>query len=679
MKKHALLLILSCALGQAVAQNVDFNKDNFKQDKDGFREAKKKLDAGDDIFAATSKKTDDAYRKKNYRNAIAPYVDAYKFNPNSALLNYRLGVAYLFSDEKDKALPYLEKALKLNPAVDPELGFYLGRAYQVKLEWQKAVTEYRKYLATLPSGNHKTRMEVVNKSIRECLSGEKLEKKPLRVFFDNAGEQINSKYADLQPVISADETVMVFTSRRPADQEAKAKVDKEPNDDVYISYKVNGKWSTAKQLPEGINTEKNEAAMALSADGQRLIFSRDENGGNLFETVLKGNEWSKPEELGSEINTKDRESSAAYSYDGKTLFFVSDRPNGIGKGDIYFSTLDSKGNWGKAINAGPKLNTVYEEGHVFMMPDGKTLYFTSEGHSSMGGFDIFKSVLENGQWSEPENVGYPLNTPDDDSFISLSANGRYGYIASSRNEGGKIDQDIVRVTFIGDEKPVILSAEDDLVAFAETRVAQPVAMPVIESKTPKTILVQGVVLDARTQKPLEAKVELIDNVKKEVIATVTSNSVTGKYLIALPAGKNYSVSVQKNDFLVHSQNFNLPANTAFTKIEKEVKLQPLDAGSVWALQNVFFAEGQAVLLPESMYELETLVEVLKDKKSLKAEMIGYTGEQADQLLAGSRAKAVADFLASRGINAKRLSSKATEATSTNALSQGLVELKLTGK
>ncbi|MGV3539261.1 MAG: OmpA family protein [Rufibacter sp.] len=644
MTKYSLLLFLSLCAGQVLAQNVEFNKDNFKQDKDGFKEAKKKLDAGDEIFAATSKKTDDAYRRKNYRNAIAPYLQAYKFNPNSALLNYRLGVSYLFSEEKPKAAEYLEKARKLNPSVDPEVGYYLGRAYQVNLEWKRAAAEYKKYLSTLPTDKNKTRIEAVNKNIRECLSGEKLQKQPIRIFFDNLGDEINSKFADRQPLISADESVMVFSSRRPADQEAKAKVDKEPNDDLYISYKINGKWTLAKQLPQAINTEKNEVALALSPDGQRLIFSREDNEGDLFETVLKGNEWSKPEDLSKEINTNGRESAATYSYDGKTLFFVSERPNGIGKGDIYFSQQDAKGNWGKAQNAGPKINTIYEEGDVFLLPDGKTLYFSSEGHSSMGGFDLFKSVLENGQWSEPENLGFPLNTPDNDRFLTVSANGRSGYIASAQLDNSRGEADLYRITFIGAEKPVLLNTEDDLVASTALHVSHPVGMPTIDLKTPQNLLLQGVVLDAKTQKPVEATVELIDNAKKEIIATVAVNSVSGKFLVSLPAGKNYGIAVKKKDFLVYSENFQLPANMPFAKLEKNVKLQALDGGSTWALRNVFFEPGQAALLPESMVELDALVEVLKDEKSLKAEIAGYAGNQADQSVAESRAKAVVDFL-----------------------------------
>ncbi|WP_345161595.1 OmpA family protein [Nibribacter koreensis] len=660
MKKLALLLGCSLSVSLAMAQNVEFVKENFAQNKDGFKEAKKRLDEGNDIFAATSKKTDDTYRQKFYKDAVAPYLDAYALNPNNALLNYRLGVAYLFTDQKAKALPYLEKAKKLNPSVDPELSFYLARAYQMNMEWQKAVTDYKKYLATLSTDKGRAKVDVVNKYIRESLSGEKLEKKPVRVFFDKAGETINSRFADTQPVVNADETVMLFSSRRAVLAEGKTQPDKDKplQDDIYISTKVNGQWTPAKPLDKHINTDKNEVVVAISPDGQRFLFTGDENDGNLYECVLKGNEWSKPDELPKEINSSARESSATYSYDGKTLYFVSDRANGIGKGDIYFVVLDAKGNWGKAVSAGPKINTAYDEGAVFMLPDGKTLYFSSEGHNSMGGYDIFKSVLENGQWSEPENLGYPVNTPEDDKFLTLTANGRYGYMASSRLDKSQGESDIYRLTFIGAEKHMVLNTSDDLIASTSMQVPQPVSMPVLDLKTPQTILVQGIILDAKTKKPLEAKVEVIDNLRKEVVTTFTSNSATGHYLVTLPAGKNYGLAIKRDDYIFHSSHFNVPATAGFKQVNQPVQLQPLEAGGVLPLHNIFFEEGKAALLPEATYELKGLVALLNDKKSLRVEVAGLPQSQdATQSLAESRAKAVLDYLVANGINAKRLQSK----------------------
>ncbi|WP_207434353.1 OmpA family protein [Sabulibacter ruber] len=698
MKRYILTVACLLALGQAYAQqNVEFNKDNFKQNKDGFRDAKKKLDDGDAIFNA--KKVDDDYRRIHYRNAIPLYVAAHQFNPNSATLNFRLGVCYLFSDEKGKAAQHLETARKLNPAVSPELGFYLGRAYQVNLEWKKATAEFKKYLATLPTDKNKDKIQLVNQHIRECLSGEELQKNPVLVYLDNLGPELNSEGPEFNPVISADETVMVFTSLRQPQALQKAKKEKDEdkiekapvlNEDLFISTKVNGKWTPAQNMGPNINTDKFETAVGLSADGQRLILYREENNGDLFESSLKGEEWSKPEEL-KNINSNAHESSASYSYDGKTLYFVSNRPNGIGGHDIYSSVLDSKGEWSKPVNAGPDLNTPYDEGFVFLMPDGKTLYFSSQGHTSMGGFDIFKSVYENGKWTKPENVGFPINSPDDDYFLAVGASSRFGYFSSNRVEKCQKSSDLYRITFLGPEKPMVLNTEDDLLASISLQVPQPVQVKVQELKTPQSLLLSGTIKDAKTSAPTEAKIELIDNLKNEVIAVYSSNSQTGKYIISLPAGKNYGLAIRKDGNLLHSENFDLTSAHAFTKLQKDIQLKAVTSGSSVALRNVFFEPEQAKLKPESMNELNRLVEFLKDERSQKVEIAGFTdskGDAAEKLrLSESRAKAVVEYLISKGINAKRLQAKgfgAEQPIATNDTDEGRtlnqrVELKLLGK
>ncbi|WP_205503950.1 OmpA family protein [Rufibacter psychrotolerans] len=698
MKRHLLTVACLLVLGQAYAQqNVEFEKDNFKQNKDGFRDAKKKLDDGDEIFL--SKKVDEEYRRVHYRNAIAPYKAAHAFNPHSTTLNYRLGVCYLFSDEKAQAAQYLEAARKLNPAVHPDLGFYLGRAYQVNLDWKKATAEYKKYLATLPTDKNKEKIQVVNQHIRECLSGEQLQQKPILVHFDKLGPEINTDAPEYSPVISADETVMVFTSRRAPEatendkkKKEEEKTEKAPalHEDLFLSTKVNGQWTPAKNMGQNVNSDKFESAVSLSPDGQRLILYREDDNGDLFESRLKGGEWSKPEAL-KNLNSNAHEGSAAYSYDGKTVYFVSNRPNGIGKHDIYYSVMDSKGEWGKPVNAGPDLNTPYDEGFVFLLPDGKTLYFSSEGHSSMGGYDIFKSVYENGKWSKPENVGYPVNSPDDDYFLAVGASGRYGYLASNRLEKGQKSTDIFRVTFLGPEKPMVLNAEDDLLASMALRVPQPVQVPVQDLKTPQSLLLYGTIKDAKTNGPTEAKIELIDNLKNEVIATYSSNSQTGKYLLSLPAGKNYGVAIKKEGNLLHSENFDLTAAHAFRKVQKDIQLKAVATGSAVALRNIFFEPEQAKIKPESMPELNQLVEFLKDERSQKVEISGFTdnkGEAAQNLkLSESRAKAVVEYLISKGVNAKRLQAKgfgADQPVASNDTEEGRtqnqrIEVKLLGK
>ncbi|QNP50731.1 PD40 domain-containing protein [Hymenobacter qilianensis] len=260
-----------------------------------------------------------------------------------------------------------------------------------------------------------------------------MSKKPVRAFIDNAGPSINSPYADYSPVISADESVLMFTSRR--DNSTGEQTDPETGgffEDIYQSTRTGQKWTVARNLKEPINTDGHDATVGLAPDGQRMLVYVEDNGGDLHEANLRGAEWRKPQRLGARINSKGHESSAAYTPDGRSLYFVSDKEGGLGSRDIYKVELEGRG---PALNLGSVINTPYGEEGVFLHPDGKTMYFSSEGHNSMGGYDIFKSVFENGKWSAPENLGWPINTPDDDVFFVISASGRHGYYSSFREEG----------------------------------------------------------------------------------------------------------------------------------------------------------------------------------------------------------------------------------------------------
>jgi outer membrane protein OmpA-like peptidoglycan-associated protein len=407
-----------------------------------------------------------------------------------------------------------------------------------------------------------------------------------------------------------------------------------------------------------INTEDHDANSGLSADGQKFLIYIGKNNGDLYEAELKGDSWSKPERMNKNINTDYHESSACYSPDGKTVYFVTDRPDGgLGDRDIFYSQKDEKGKWGKAINIGPVLNTKYGEEGVFLHPDGKTLYFSSQGGKTMGGYDIFKSVYENGKWGAPENLGYPVNTPDDDVFFVMSASGKHGYYASF-NSAGYGEKDIYMITFLGLEKPMIMNNEDNLLASLAAPIKETVIAPVVQIKAAQLTILKGVITDALTQKPLEATIELIDNTKNEVVASFTSNSSTGKYLVSLPAGRNYGIAVKKDNYLFHSENFDIPNTAAYQEVVKDVALKNVAVGSKIILKNIFFDFDKATLRPESTNELERLTKLLVDVPTLKIEISGHTDSKGaddyNKKLSNSRAKSVVDYLISKGIAADRL-------------------------
>lgn len=649
--KNFITLLCILMMTAAVAQNIEFTKDNFKDNKDGLKEAKNNIEKGDEFFEKGS---------VFYKLAIDPYLAANKFNPNNALLNYKIGKCYLYSNYKLKSIPYLEKALSLNPAVDLQLHLVLAKAYHLDMQWDKAIQEFKLFQQTLGKGEEFNGLkEEVTKHIEECNTGKEMVKHPIRVFIDNVGPEINTQYSDYGPVISADESIMLFTSRRPGT--TGGLMDPQINEyfeDIYVSTRKGSKWTTAMNMGSPINTEDHDANSGLSADGQKFLIYIGKNNGDLYEAELKGESWSKPERMNKNINTDFHESSACYSPDGKAVYFVSDKPEGgLGSRDIYVSMKDEKGRWGKAVNLGNAINTPYGEEGVFMHPDGKTIYFSSQGHKSMGGYDIFKSVYENGRWGEPENLGYPVNTPDDDVFFVISASGKHGYYASF-NANGFGEKDIYVVTFLGPEKEMILNNEDNLLASLTAPIKETVIAPVVEVKAAALTILKGVITDALTTKPLEATIELIDNQKNEIVASFTSNSASGKYLVSLPAGKNYGIAVKKEGYLFHSENFDIPVTAAFQEVTKDIALKNVSVGTKIILKNIFFDFDKATLRPESTNELERLTKLLNDVPTLKIEISGHTDSKGaadyNQKLSQNRAKAVVDYLVKAGIGTDRL-------------------------
>jgi outer membrane protein OmpA-like peptidoglycan-associated protein len=681
MKKLYILLFI-LASGLAFGQgNVEFIKKNFKDNTKGLNKALDSISSGDKLY------------KKGltmYNFALPYYLSAQSFNPNNDMLNYKIGQCLIVSSFKVLCLSYFEKAYQLNPNVAPDIHYCLARGYHLDAQFDKAIQEYNASMQSLDPKKDADKIADAKKKVDECNTGKELVQHPVRVFIDNLGPNINTQYPEYGPLVSADESELIFTSRRPGG--VGGMIDPKSGgyfEDLYISYFKNGAWTKAVNMGPPVNTEDHDATAGLSADGQTLYIYLDKNFGDIYRTHLKGDKWAKPENMGSKVNTKDfHESSICESPDGKTLFFVSDKPGGFGDKDIYKVVMNDKGKWGDPVNLGPTINTQWGEEGPFMLGDGKTLYFSSQGHKGMGGYDIFKSVNTNGQWSEPENVGYPVNTPDDDVFFVLNASGKHGYYTSIQ-KGGYGEKDIYMVTFLGPEKPVALSDEDNLLAGSTSSVSDMMAQTVAV-KTVKTTLLKGIIYDSMSHAPLEASIELIDNNKNQIIASFTSNSNTGKYLVTLPSGVNYGIAVKCTNYLFYSANFNLPDTAAYQVVERNIPLQSINIGSRIVLRNVFFDFDKATLRPESTSELDRLIALLNQYNKLKIEISGYTdnkGTQAyNQSLSQNRSKSVVDYLIAHGIASDRLTFKgygmdnpiATNETDEGRQLNRRTEFKITG-
>jgi outer membrane protein OmpA-like peptidoglycan-associated protein len=409
-----------------------------------------------------------------------------------------------------------------------------------------------------------------------------------------------------------------------------------------------------------VNTDGHDSNCGLSADGQKFLIYKDVNRGDVFISELEGTEWSKPDRLNKNINTDYHESSSCFSPDGNTIYFVSDKPEGgLGGRDIYKATKDLKGRWSESINLGNVINTSLDEEGVFLHPDGKTLYFSSKGHSSMGGYDVFKSVLDEQTqtWSEPQNIGYPVNTTDDDVFFTVSASGKHAYYSSIR-PGGYGEKDVYRITFLGEEKRMLTATEDNLIASLSESIKEDVSAQKLEVQEAQLTLLKGIIFDDKTNKPISATIEIIDNTKNEVIASFKSNSVTGKYLVSMPAGKNYGISVRKEDYLFHSENFDLPKTAEYNEVTKDIKLKNIAVGNSIVLKNIFFDFNKSTLRNESENEIQQLTKLLTDVPTMKIEISGHTdnrgSDEYNKNLSNQRAKAVYNRLIEKGIDASRL-------------------------
>jgi outer membrane protein OmpA-like peptidoglycan-associated protein len=401
----------------------------------------------------------------------------------------------------------------------------------------------------------------------------------------------------------------------------------------------------------------------MSYNGTKMLLHREVNGQlDVFESKLSGLNWSDPALMHFQISSgKANEKYAAYNPDGWSIFFSRDNDNRANGFDIMYSAMQSKIQKDyMAASMITLINSKFNDGPIYLHIDDETMYLASEGHESIGGYDIFVSKKVQGQWTKPVNMGYPINTPYDDFFFAGTANGKFAYISSNR-AGGKGGYDIYKVTFWGPEKTPITDIEDYLLSS--------IAMPMKDAQVEATVDVnkksftvfKGITIDAMTKKPVEANIEITDNVTGKVIETFTTNSATGKFIITLASGKNYGIAVKADKYLFHSENFDIPNGAADNLVNKVIELKNIAIGSKIALRNIFFDTGKSTLRPESNSELDRLLKLMKDVPTLKIEISGHTDNTGsatlNETLSQSRAEAVVAYLTSKGIAANRMVAK----------------------
>ncbi len=389
------------------------------------------------------------FKQHNYIMALPMYKELTKREPNETDYQYKAGLCYLWTQiDKKAAVPYLEKAVK-DPKCKPDAWFWLGRAYHLagKLpEALKALNHYKELVA-----KDKVEAEKTDHLIEQVHNAEQLLKYPINVTFVNAGPEINSEFPDYYPWITQDEQTLFFTSRRKGSHTSSVESDGYYSSDCLYATVMDGKWAKNQNIGNTVNGNLDEQIVGIKPDGSQLMIYIDhiDQLEDLYKTYKKGPGWAKIEPMSENVNKEKEYSGSIFeTEDGPVLYFVRRAKDSYGESDIYTARMLPTGAWGIPQNIGPNINTKYREDFPWLSTDGKTLYFSSEGHSSMGGFDLFKSIWDEDThaWSKPINLGYPLNTADDERQISILPDNRAGYMSALRPEGSG-DLDIYRVKF----------------------------------------------------------------------------------------------------------------------------------------------------------------------------------------------------------------------------------------
>ncbi|MTI25439.1 tetratricopeptide repeat protein [Fulvivirga kasyanovii] len=635
------------------------------------------------------KKANRYYKMGDYHRAAVNFQKAIRQKPGNAKATYRLGLAYLAGNDKKEALKYIEKVYKLNPRIDSEVEYYLGMAYQYHHRFKEAKAAFTRY-----KERYKKRADIADYKISECNFADSLISNPLNAEVENMGKNINSRFNDYTPLIYNDGKSMILTSNRPGSTGGLRLSDGTYYEDIYVSHLVEGIWSKPEKIGGGVNIKFHDAAASISPDGKMLFLYYEKGGGDIYVSKYVDGEWTKPEPLNDNINTFFWETAASITADGKTLYFTSDRAGGMGDLDIYKSELNENGEWGVAVNVGPVINTPQGEDAPYIHPDGKTLYFGSNGHLGMGSHDIFYSEIKDGVFQEPVNMGYPINTVFNDNYFVITPDRKRAYYASLRPGGeGMADiysidiekamkpkKDPVREDIIAEE--IIAEAEtevENIVATTSPAVPADVSDEVVKEEERATVkyydeqlvqmqkdlkvvtILKGKVIDASTAEPLYARLRLMNNETNTMLAELTSDPNTGEFELIIPHGGNYGVSTSKLGYLFNSINFDLPAFHEFQEIDTHIILQKAKVGSKVVLKNIFFDTGKSDLRTESLAELDGIKELLSENALLQVQINGHTDNVGNavynKVLSKKRAQSVVDYLIANGIDAGRLSAK----------------------
>jgi outer membrane protein OmpA-like peptidoglycan-associated protein/tetratricopeptide (TPR) repeat protein len=606
--KYLLILALSALSLNLSAQPYDSDKVN-KRAVDAYERAMLKVRDGELEQAVPF--------FKRATELDARYADAW------------LSLAGVYGELKDytKSIEYYDKAR----AIDPAYFAFYNLAYSINQaglgKFDEALKSINEFLS-IPNLSERSRKSGDYRKKAYEFAIQYGQKHPAGTYVfspKNLGENVNSPSAEYYPSITINDSLLVFTRRGQGYRE----------DFFQATILPDRTYDRAKPIGGVINDEPSKGAINISQDGEWLLFAGYNFPGgygdfDLYISYYTPTGWSEPENLGRNINSEYWESAPSLSSDKKALYFASTRPGGFGDADIYVSYRQPNGRWGPAQNMGSNINTAGKEQAPFIHADNATLYFTSNGLQGYGENDLFLSRKgPNNEWSIPENLGYPINTIENEGSLFVSADGKTAIYSSDRQ----------------DTKGAL-----DLYSFE----LRPNVRPA------RTLYVQGKVYDVKTGKGLPSGIELVDNSNQQTVSTIVTDE-TGNYFITLPVGKDYTFTVNRKGYLFYSDLYPLVNNPADSIYRKDIPLQPVELNASVVLKNILFETNSTQLQPISLIEINKLLQLLNENPTLRVQINGYTdnvGKPADNLkLSEARAKSVVDYLVSKGVDAKRLSYK----------------------
>jgi OmpA-OmpF porin, OOP family len=537
--------------------------------------------------------------------------------------HFRLGIMARRERRDDLAKKYLEVVARhvKDTSQFEEVFFELAEIYFNSGNFPKSCQYYSIYNTLNPDSKQK--LKVANQ-LNRCnfIESQKNISHPIKLV--KLAEPLNQFQFQYFPTTTLDENELYFTIRN------------QSGEDIYVSYKQNGKWMPPESVSENINTANNEGTAAISGDGKTIVFTACIRGNcDLYVSYKTGDEWSKPENLGNNINTASWESQASLSPDGRTIYFASNRAGGKGKIDIYKAIKDEYNEWLAATNLGNTINTSEDDLSPFIHPNGKTLFFASQGHVGFGGTDLFYTNFTNNNWSEPKNMGHPINTQLDEASIFITSSGKKAYFSVDNTVAGK---------------PQLSSCY-----MYEFDIPQSIEMP------NKTTYLKGKIADSESKSTLYALIEVVDLENGEIFYKAYSDKENGNYMISLSEGKKYAFFINKEKYMPKSLNYEIETIENVKNHSLDIFLDFIKPGNKFVLRNIYFATNSYVLDDKSKIELNKLTKFLITNNTQKIEIEGHTDDIGDNKanfeLSINRAKSVVEYLVKNGIDKSRLSAK----------------------